>query len=145
MTSLVETSDNTNPWIFQGSVFEDIGDHYGFVYLITDRETGKKYVGKKLFWNKKTKQVKGKKKRLVVESDWKDYYGSSPDLQEDVTKLGQGRFNREILRLCNSKGECNYWEAYEQFVRGVLFSDEYYNGHIWVRVHRTHVNKKARK
>lgn len=143
MTSPVEASEYANPWTHNGKVLsvEDIGDSYGFVYLITDTETGKKYVGKKLFWNKKTKQVKKKKKRTLVESDWRDYYGSNLDLLADVAKEGGSRFKREVLHLCRSKGECNYWEAYEQFTRNVLLDDSYYNGHIWVRVHRTHLKK----
>ncbi len=119
-----------------------IGDSYGFIYLITDTSTGKKYVGKKLFWNKKTKVVKKKKKRSLVESDWKTYYGSNLDLIAEVDKKERTSFKREVLRMCASKGECNYWEAYEQFTRGVLLSDDYYNGHIWVRVHRSHVKSQ---
>lgn len=145
-TSLVEASDYENPWTLDGKPLTSdlIGDSYGFVYLITDTTTGKKYVGKKLFWNKKTKVVKKKKKRSLVESDWKTYYGSNLELIADVDKKERTSFKREVLHLCASKGECNYWEAYEQFTRNVLLSDEYYNGHIWVRVHRTHIkNLKA--
>lgn len=137
----MEASDYTNPWTYQGRVIQsaDIGDNYGFVYIITDLTTGKKYVGKKLFWSKKTKQVKGKKKRTVVESDWMTYYGSSAELLVEVDKSGRDNFKREILHLCKSKGECNYLEAYEQFVRGVLLSDDYHNSWIMVKVHASHV------
>ena len=141
-------SEYANPWTYDGKILrsEDIGDSYGFVYIITDLVTGKKYVGKKLFWNKKTRQVKGKKKRTVVESDWMTYYGSSLELLVEIERAGRDNFRREILHLCKSKGECNYWEAYEQFTRNVLLSDDYYNGHIWVRVHRTHLkNVKVHK
>lgn len=145
MTSPVEASDYENPWTLDGKPLTSdlIGDNYGFIYLITDTITGKKYVGKKLFWNKKTKVVKKKKKRSLVESDWKTYYGSNLELIAEVDKKERTSFKREVLHLCASKGECNYWEAYEQFTRGVLLSDEYYNGHIWVRVHRSHLKSSS--
>lgn len=141
----MEASDYENPWTLDGKPLTSdlIGDNYGFIYLITDTITGKKYVGKKLFWNKKTKVVKKKKKRSLVESDWKTYYGSNLELIAEVDKKERTSFKREVLHLCASKGECNYWEAYEQFTRGVLLSDEYYNGHIWVRVHRSHLKSSS--
>ena len=91
-----------------------IGDNYGFVYLITNLANGRKYIGKKLFWFSRTKQVKGKKKRIKVASDWQTYYGSSDELQKDVILHGQDKFRRQILHLCKSKGECSYLEAKEQ-------------------------------
>ena len=112
---------------------------YGFVYLITNTENGKQYIGKKFFWSSRTKQVKGKKKRLKVESDWKDYYGSNKVLAEEVQTLGRDPYTREILHLCKTKGECNYLEAMEQFTRGVLTSENYYNEWIMVKVHRSHI------
>lgn len=137
----MEASNYANPWTHDGKILrsEDIGDSYGFVYLITDLTTGKKYVGKKLFWSKKTRQVKKKKKRTVVESDWMTYYGSSLELLTEIDKSGRDNFKREVLHLCKSKGECNYWEAYEQFTRGVLLSDDYHNSWIMVKVHKSHV------
>ena len=136
-----EPSEYVNPWTYRGKTIDsgDIGDNYGFVYLITNIETGKKYVGKKLFYNKKTKIVKKKKKRAVVDSDWKRYYGSNLELIAEVDKSGPQRFRREILHLCKSRGECNYWEAYEQFTRNVLLDDSYYNSWIMVKVHRSHL------
>lgn len=139
--------DYENPWTYNGKPLtsEDIGDDYGFVYLITDLRNGRMYVGKKLFWSKKTKQVKKKKKRFKVESDWKKYYGSSAELMEQVTAGGKESFKREVLHLCKSKGECNYWEAHEQFARRVLLDDQYYNSWIMVKVHRGHVNKAKKE
>jgi len=109
------------------------------------------YIGKKLFHFSKTtyKMVKlknGTKKRKrirgKVESDWQDYYGSSDNLKVDIDLLGKDKFKREILYYCKSKSECNYIEAKEQFSRKVLESDEYYNGHVQVRVHKKHINGK---
>lgn len=130
-------------WIYNGKPYE-LGEQthkevYGFVYLITCKLTNKKYVGKKLFWSNKTKQVKGKKKRLKVESDWKTYFGSNKVLIEDVKTNGEDNYVREILHLCKGKGECNYLEAYEQFTRNVLTSSEYYNEWIMVKVHQAHI------
>ena len=116
-----------------------IGDNYGFVYQITNLTNGRKYIGKKFFYSSKTKQVKGKKKRIKVPSDWQTYYGSSAELSKDVLQLGQDKFNREILYLCLSKGDCGYLEAKEQFVKGALESDEYYNTWIMVRVRKSHL------
>lgn len=118
---------------------EDIGDNYGFVYLITNTLTNKKYIGKKFFYTQKTKVVKGKKKRFKVFSDWQTYYGSNTELQNDVTIHGQENFTREIIHLCKSKGECGYLEAKEQFDRGVLESNDYYNTWIMVRVRQSHI------
>lgn len=111
----------------------------GFVYLITNITNDKKYIGKKLFTFSKTKQVKGKKKRIRVESDWRTYYGSNDDLKKDVIELGEEFFKREILYYCKTKGMCNYLEAKEQFNRSVLERTDYYNSWISVKVHRSHV------
>jgi len=119
-------------------------DCVGFVYLITNMENGRMYVGKKLSRFKTTRykmhtQKNGKKVRKkirgAVDSDWQDYYGSSDQLERDIEALGKDRFRREILFYCRSKAELNYVEAREQFARKVLESDRYYNGHIRVRVH----------
>jgi hypothetical protein len=109
------------------------------VYQITNLTNGKKYIGKKFFYSAKTKQVKGKKKKIKVPSDWQTYYGSSDILKQDVLQLGHDNFNREILHLCQSKGECGYLEAKEQFVRGVMETDDYYNTWIMVRVRKSHI------
>jgi hypothetical protein len=109
------------------------------VYQITNLTNGRKYIGKKFFYSAKTKQVKGKKKKFKVSSDWQTYYGSSDILKQDVLQLGHDKFNREILHLCQSKGECGYLEAKEQFVRGVMETDDYYNTWIMVRVRKSHI------
>jgi hypothetical protein len=116
-----------------------IGDNYGFVYQITNLVNGKKYIGKKFFYSTKTKQVKGKKKKIKVFSNWQTYYGSSAILHKDVLQYGNEKFVREILHLCKSKGECGYLEAKEQFIRGVMESDDYYNTWIMVRVRKSHI------
>lgn len=128
-------------WQYNDKEFTEdlIGDSYGFVYLITNLENNRKYIGKKLFWFSKTKQVKGKKKRYKAPSDWPTYYGSSDELLKDVTKYGKDKFHRQILHLCKSKGECSYVEAKEQFAYKVMESDEFYNSWIMVRVRKSHI------
>ena len=139
-------------WLYESQEITDIPEEYaGFVYVITNQQTGRKYIGKKLSKFKKTtyKTVKlknGKKKRKkirgTIDSDWQTYYGSSPELSRDVELLGTENFTREILYYCRSRAECSYIEAREQFSRRVLESDEYYNGHIQVRVHGSHIKGK---
>jgi hypothetical protein len=128
-------------WIYRDKEFTDemIGDDYGFVYIITNIVNNKKYIGKKFFYSLRSKQVNGKKKRVKLPSDWKTYYGSNDSLKSDVKEFGRENFRREIIHLCKSKGECGYLEAKEQFVRGVMESDEYYNVWIMVRVRKSHI------
>ena len=112
----------------------------GFVYEITSKIDGRRYFGKKNFYFTKTKQVKGKKKRYKVESDWRDYYGSSEELKADVEKYGAENFNRDILYYCKTKGMMSYLELREQMDHRVLEHPElYYNAQVHVRVHRSHV------
>lgn len=139
-------------WHFQGTQINDLPeDCVGFVYLITNTVSGRKYIGKKLAKFSKTTQKtvklkngtkKKKKIRTKVDSDWRDYYGSSPELSKDVEALGTDKFTREILFMCKSKAECSYIEAREQFTRKVLETTDYYNGHIQVRVHGSHILNK---
>lgn len=128
-------------WLYQGREItrEEVDSHIGFVYIIENLTNNKKYLGKKLFQNTRTKTLKGKRKKVKTESDWLDYFGSNENLKEDVKLLGPENFRREVLRLCKSKGACNYFEAKYQMENQVLESDSWYNDHIWVRVHRTHL------
>ena len=109
-----------NPWIFCENPFEsvDIGDNYGFVYIITDLHTNKQYIGRKYFWS--VRKQRGKKKRVRTESDWKNYYSSSKRIVELVEESGKDRFKREILSLHKTKGQVNYNEAKLQFKMDVL-------------------------
>lgn len=139
-------------WYYQNQLIEELPeDCVGFVYIITNIKTQRKYIGKKLAkFSKTTYRVqklkngtkKKKKIRQKIDSDWREYYGSSPELSKDVELLGADNFHREILYYCNSKAECSYIEAREQFSRRVLESDDYYNGHIQVRVHGSHIKGK---
>jgi hypothetical protein len=139
-------------WLYQGNTVEQLPeDCVGFVYVITNNTNGRKYIGKKLAKFSKTtyKTVKlkngNKKKKKIrskVDSDWQTYYGSNEELNKDVQTLGTENFTREILFYCKSKAECSYIEAREQFTNKVLESADYYNGHIQVRVHGSHIKNK---
>jgi Putative endonuclease segE, GIY-YIG domain len=139
-------------WLYQGNPVETLPeDCVGFVYLITNNLSGKKYIGKKLAKFAKTtyKTVKlkngtkkKKKIRSKIDSDWQTYYGSNDQLNKDVQSQGTENFTREILYYCTSKAECSYIEAREQFSRRVLESTDYYNGQISVRVHGSHIINK---
>ena len=138
--------DWENKWKYQGMTFtpdepftfEKFGkEWYGFVYCITNRATNKKYIGKKFFWSKKVlPKTKSRKRRKItyVESDWRDYYGSNRVLNEEREVAGDSIYHREILHLCQTKGECAYYEAKEQFEREVLLTDDYYNGIISCKI-----------
>ena len=118
-----------------------IGDAFGMVYLITHLKTGKKYIGKKFFTKAKSKQVKGKKKKTRVKSDWESYWGSNKKLQEEVKANGEDQYVREILHLCKTRSECSYWENFEIFNRHALMSVDYYNEWTSVRVRKDHLIK----
>jgi len=131
-------------WLYEGKEFtsEMIGDYIGFVYIITIKSTGKKYLGKKLFTStRRLAPLKGKtrKRKVTKESDWMAYYGSSEEVKMIVEEMGASNFDREIIHLCDKKGEMSYLEAKEQFDRGVLLSDEWYNGIVNCKIHKSHV------
>jgi hypothetical protein len=139
-------------WTYKGSIVNELPeDCIGYVYLITNLISGRQYIGKKLAKFSKTtyktitlKNGKKKKKKIrsKIDSDWQEYYGSSVELTKDITQIGVENFTREILYYCKSKAETSYIEAREQFDRKVLESDDYYNGHIQVRVHGSHIKTK---
>lgn len=131
-------------WLYNDKEIGDdeIEGYSSFVYIITNLENGKKYIGKKIFTSIQRKKVKGKTRRKKVqkESNWKSYYGSNKLLQEDVERLGQDRFKREILKLCKTRGTASYWEAKYQMENEVLEKpDDFYNDWIMCKVHRSHI------
>lgn len=131
-------------WLFEGSEIEQeqIPDKaFGFIYIITEKSTGRRYLGKKQLKFKKSKQVKGKKKKYLVDSDWRDYWSSSPYLQELVKEKGADEFTREIILFCFTSGELSYCEECLQYSLGVLETDEWMNGNIRSRIFGKNVLK----
>jgi len=131
-------------WLYDGNPIdaEKTVDFIGFIYIITNETNGRQYIGKKLLKFKKTKTVKGKKKKFLHDSDWQTYWGSNDELKDDIKRLGESNFRREIIRFCTSKSELTYFELKEQILRGALESDAYYNSWIMVRVRKKHLKLK---
>tara|TARA_E500000318_G_C3499465_1_gene187763 strand:+ start:205 stop:648 length:444 start_codon:yes stop_codon:yes gene_type:complete len=134
--------DYENPWIYLERPFvgDDVRDFFGFVYRITNLINGRKYLGRKYFWSFRT--PKGKKRKVKQESDWRNYYGSCPELKEDIIKYGKQNFSRTILSLHKTKGKTNFEETRQLFVNGVLTESldtgepAYYNSNILSRYFR---------
>lgn len=132
-------------WYYNNEQFDSTPEEFqGFVYLITEIDTNRKYIGKKNFWKPKVLPITKTRKRRVrtrVESDWKTYTGSSEKVTTLVESRGLDKFKREILRLCKTKGEMSYYEAKLQFEYDVLLSDEYFNEFIGCKIHSRHIKK----
>ena len=83
-------------WTYNGEVYDTLPeDYYGFVYIITEKETQMKYVGKKFFYRTKTLPItktRKRRKKTLVESDWRTYCGSSERVQELVESKGLDAF-----------------------------------------------------
>ena len=133
--------DYENPWLYKGKPFltDDINDLFGFVYRITNLSTGKQYIGRKYFWQKR--KPKGGKRRVTSESDWKRYYGSSAELKQDIKSLGKENFRREIISVHTTLGRTNYEETRQLFLNNVLTESvdglpKYYNSNILGRYMR---------
>tara|TARA_R100001510_G_scaffold56240_1_gene61417 strand:- start:252 stop:764 length:513 start_codon:yes stop_codon:yes gene_type:complete len=135
MTMTVTPTDYDNPWYYKGTTFtsDDIGDFFGFVYRITNTTTGKEYIGRKYFYQ--FRKPRGKSRKVKSESDWKKYYGSSQELNQDRKSLGNSVFRREIISLHATKGWVNYEETRQLFLNNVLSEQlngeaKYYNSNI---------------
>ena len=138
----VGQTDYENPWTYQGSTFtsDDINDFFGYVYCITNLQSGRKYIGRKYFSQRR--KPRGGKRRVTSESDWKKYYGSSPELKEDVKHFGKSLFKREIISLHKTLGKTNYEENRQLFLNNVLTESlddgtpAYYNSNVLGRYYR---------
>lgn len=126
-------------WLYEDKEFTDVEDYYGFIYLIENLVNGKKYIGRKFLTKAGYKTVKGKRKKIRVESDWRDYYGSSNSLKEDIDYYGKDSFRRTILRLCKSRGECNYFETKYIFDNDAILDPKYYNSWVSCKIQASHV------
>ena len=128
--------------MYRGKPFTSdfIGDNFGFVYLITNNINERQYIGRKYFWS--FRKPKGKSRKVKSESDWKKYYGSCPELKEDVNLFGKENFSRQILSLHSTKGKVNFEETRQLFLNEVLSqrltgnTPLYYNSNILGRYYR---------
>ena len=145
LTSTTKTDsaiDYENPWLYQGTTFtsNDINDFFGYVYRITNKINGRIYIGRKYFYAYRT--PKGKKRKVKQESDWKKYYGSCPELKEDIKRYGKEQFQREIMSIHKAKGLVNFEETRQLFHHNVLTealndgTPLYYNSNILGRYMR---------
>jgi hypothetical protein len=138
----LKNTDYENPWVYNGVPFtsDDIGDNFGFVYLITNQSNSRQYIGRKYFWS--FRKPKGKKRKVKQESDWKKYYGSCPELKEDIDKYGRQNFSRTILSVHKTLGKTNYEETRQLFTNQVLTESldngipKFYNSNILSRYFR---------
>ena len=132
----IDKGDYENPWTYKNTTFtsDDINDFFGFVYRITNLQDGRQYIGRKYFTQRR--KPRGGKRRVTSESDWKQYYGSSPELKSDVKRLGKENFRREIISLHETLGKVNYEETKQLFLNNVLTESldngepAYYNSNI---------------
>ena len=139
---MVEGGNYENPWLYEGKPFttDDINDFFGYVYRIINLQNAREYIGRKYFWKFRT--PKGKKRKVKSESDWKKYYGSCPELKEEIQQLGRQNFSRTILSLHKTAGKTNYEETKQLFTKGVLTEQlddgtpKYYNSNILSRYFR---------
>tara|TARA_B100000085_G_scaffold281737_1_gene308881 strand:+ start:1023 stop:1463 length:441 start_codon:yes stop_codon:yes gene_type:complete len=137
-----EPEQYPNPWRYMGTVFDGslIGDFYGFVYLITNLKNQRQYIGRKYFWQKR--KPRGGKRRVTSESDWRKYYGSCPELKDDIKLFGKDSFSREILSMHLTPGKTNYEETKQLFLNNVLTealedgTPAFYNSNILGRYYR---------
>ena len=126
-------------WLYEGNEFEYDDQWYGFIYLIENLVNGKKYIGRKFLTKAGYKTVNKKRKKIRIESDWASYYGSSPSLAKDIELYGQDKFRRTILKLCKTRGECNYWETKMIFDADAILDGNYYNTWVQCKIQASHV------
>lgn len=131
-------------WIYDGKEVtdEDVQHYVAYVYLITNKISGRKYIGKKRLIKKTSrKPLKGKKRKRVSygASDWRDYFGSNDELLKDVEELGKENFSREILVFCKTLGASSYIEAKFQFITDCIIDPNYYNVWISCRSRKEHL------
>ena len=148
MEEIEKSCDYPNPWRYMGSCFGrgDVGDYWGFVYNITNLQNQRQYIGRKYFWQKRKPRNRNndakRRRRVTTESNWRNYYGSCPELKADLIKYGSDAFSRTILSLHSTPGRVNYEETRQLFLNNVLTESltdgtpAFYNSNILGRYYR---------
>lgn len=159
-----ETIMTQPTWTYQGRIFNDISDFpkdtYGFIYEVYHKPTGQKYIGKKVLFFERNKRLGKKaleelrlerkaqgiggrvplKQKVIIESDWKDYYGSHPTIVKLVKESTDLRedFERKILDLVPNKKLLTYYECKHLFINDVLeeYDHQYINDNILGKFYR---------
>lgn len=128
-------------WYYNGSPLLEIPENIiGFIYCITNKITGRKYIGKKNFFGIKTRSIKKQKYRERCQSDFITYYGSNLQLNKDVIEFGCHQFHREILLLCETKSQMSYFETKYQFQYDVIGNpDKWYNEWLTCKITSKHM------
>lgn len=129
-------------WFYEDKPIEKIEDipvekAIGFIYIITQLSTGKRYLGKKLLTKSSRKTINGKTKKTRTESDWKTYWSSSPKVKELVKEVGEHDFRRDIIQFVTSKGSLAYNEELALYMLGALETDKWFNDNIRAKVYRS--------
>ena len=131
-------------WLYKEKEFIDPLHYYGFVYIITNLLTNKKYIGRKFFTSAGYKTIAGKRKKIRKSSGWENYWGSSKALLADIEILGSENFKREIILLCTNRSSCSYYESKKILETDAILKDEYYNDWVSMKVTSAHVKAIAR-
>ena len=114
----------------------------GFIYIITHTPTNKRYIGRKLLTKAHRRQKNKKIIRTRVESDWREYWSSSPEVKQLVESEGADNFVREILMFASTKGQLNYLEEKFLYCVGALESEEWMNSNIRSKMFKRNILNK---
>lgn len=148
------SKEQIEPWYYQGTPITSLEDFpedtFGFIYEITHKESGKKYIGKKQLYsyhkkasrvfNEKTKRWNKVWETTSTESNWQKYFGSNVEIVDYVKREGKDKFQREILLFVTNKKLLTYYEAAMQFKNDVLTDSNYINSNILGKFFRTDWN-----
>lgn len=121
----------------------DPENHFGFIYKVTHKETGKYYLGKKQYWKlrpkakRKHKTPNTKLESLhfhanFIESDWKTYTTSARNKEfKKYISSNPNSYVWEILINCKSKAIMSFMETVCILKQSTFLTDDgCYNGHV---------------
>lgn len=133
-------------WYYQGSEIQDDqipAKAAGFIYVITYKPTGQQYIGRKLLTKAHRRQKNKKIIRSRVESDWREYWSSSPEINRMIEEeSGTDNFVREILMFADTKGQLNYLEEKFLYCVSAMESDHWLNSNIRSKMYKRNILNK---